>query len=336
MSSAGDHVDQVTPLFLISLPRSGSTLLQRMLAGHPEVSTSPEPTFLLPLLHIDRCTDVVATFDQRYTAWAVQDFISSLPDGRATYLDAVREFAIRLYSEAAAGTEVTYHLDKTPKYHLVIDEIAEIFPDSPIILLWRNPLAVVSSLTTTWGKGGGRWNVADFRLDLFDGLPKMLEAADRYPEQVIEIRYEDLVADPTASLTTLTKRLGLEFSDTMVEDFADVSLIGRVQDPNVATPGFETVRNDRVDGWTEVLSNPIRRRWCQRYLDWLGDDRLERMGYSRAEIDQDLEATPVTSQLLRHDAIDMPFDLASRLVEARLLRKKLNDWKQGRGLLGHK
>ena len=47
---------EVAPVFLLSLPRSGSTLLQRLLAVSPEVATAPEPWFLLPLVQSTRAT----------------------------------------------------------------------------------------------------------------------------------------------------------------------------------------------------------------------------------------------------------------------------------------
>ncbi|MBT8101022.1 MAG: sulfotransferase, partial [Gammaproteobacteria bacterium] len=39
------------PVFLLSLPRSGSTLLQRMLMTHPAISSVPEPWLLLPIFY---------------------------------------------------------------------------------------------------------------------------------------------------------------------------------------------------------------------------------------------------------------------------------------------
>ena len=42
------------PVFLFSLPRSGSTLVQRLIAGHPQVATTSEPWILLPLLYTVR------------------------------------------------------------------------------------------------------------------------------------------------------------------------------------------------------------------------------------------------------------------------------------------
>ncbi len=47
----------------------------------------------------------------------------------------------------------TYFLDKTPRYYLIIPEIAQIFPDAKFIFLFRNPLQVISSVMKTWCKG---------------------------------------------------------------------------------------------------------------------------------------------------------------------------------------
>lgn len=325
----------VDPLFLVSLPRSGSTLLQRMLGAHDQISTSPEPTFLLPLLHIDRDSDVLATFDQKYTAWAVQDFVTSLPRGRDDYRDAVAAFGRDLYRRAAADG-ARYHLDKTPKYHLIVDELVDLFDSSTVVLLWRNPLAVIASMMTTWGRGGGRWNLSHFRIDLYEGLPKMIEVAERYPDRVVEVSYESLVMDPDAAVAPIFDRLGLAAADSMAERFKDVELVGRVQDPNAGHSDFQTVRTDRVDEWQEVLANPVRRAWSKRYLNWLGAERLGRMGYDLGELLDTLEAAPASRRFLFTDLVDVPLDVANRAAEFRLVGKKLRDRKDGRGLLAHK
>jgi hypothetical protein len=306
-----------------------------MLGAHPAISTSPEPTFLLPLLHIDRDSDVVATYDQKFTAWAVQDFVSSLPEGRDDYRAAVAAFGRDLYRRAATDG-ARYHLDKTPKYHLIVDELVELFDTSTIVILWRNPLAVIASMITTWGRGGVRWNLSHFRLDLFEGLPNMIEVAERHPDRVIEVAYESLVDDPDEAVDRIAARLGLTTGAGTADDFAEVKLVGRVQDPNAAKPEFQQVRTDRVDEWREVLANPLRRAWCRRYLDWLGAERLARMGYDLTELVDGLESIPASRRHLATDLVDMPLDVAYRAGEFRLVGKKLRDLRSGRRLLAHK
>lgn len=321
----------VTPLFLLSLPRSGSTLLQRILGRHPEVSTGPEPTFLLPLFNLTSDDEVAATYDHRYTSWAIDDFFMSIGDDG--FNETVRAWALDAYSRASLDG-AAYFLDKTPKYHQIATEIVETFPSAPIIVLWRNPLAIVSSMLSTWG--GGKWMLHHFRLDLFDGLPRLLDVVRANPDRVCVVRYEDLVADPEREARRLFDHLGLEFDRRVLDDFAGVELAGRVQDPNVGTEGFTTVRDDRVDRGVTLLSNPLRKRWCRHYLRWLGRERLTAMGYDLDDLLRSLDATRTSSKHLVSDVYRMPYDHLYRLLEIGLFAKKIRRLRSGRILLAHK
>ena len=63
------------PLFILSLPRSGSTLLQRVLANHPDVATTPEPWVLLPMVYGHTDPDTPAEYDERTCAGAVSQVL---------------------------------------------------------------------------------------------------------------------------------------------------------------------------------------------------------------------------------------------------------------------
>src|SRR5665213_3086127 len=52
----------VRPIFIFSISRSGSTLLQRVLAAHPEVATVSEPWLLLPFVYSMRTEGVIADY----------------------------------------------------------------------------------------------------------------------------------------------------------------------------------------------------------------------------------------------------------------------------------
>ena len=89
------------PLYLFSLPRSGSTLTKRMLGSHPEITTTSEPAILLPSLYSLRHRGVMAEYDHGSLNIAVEDFCQYLPDGVDDYLSEIGEFALRLYARAA-------------------------------------------------------------------------------------------------------------------------------------------------------------------------------------------------------------------------------------------
>lgn len=296
------------------MPRSGSTMLQRMLSTHPEIATGPEPTFLLPLLKLTDADAVAATFDQRFTAAAIEDFLTSTGDPEATYDALVRAAANVAYARAA-DDDHRYFLDKTPKYHVIVDDLVRIFPDAPAIVLWRNPLAIIGSILATWGGGGGRWNLQHFRLDLYEGLPALVAAVVADPERFHVVSYEALVERTDEVTGAIFDHLGLDTTAAAIGEFGDVELRGRVQDPNVGTEGFKTVRTDRVAHWRTVLANPVRQAWCRRYLRWLGRDRLAVMGYELDDLLADLASVPLSSRFVASDAVKIPYDYAYRTLE---------------------
>ena len=117
----------VTPIFLLSLPRSGSTLVQRVLAAHPQVATAAEPWVLLPHLYATRERGIAAEYTQPIAARAIAEFLRSLPNGERDYREALHDFVIDLYTRASSEG-ATYFLDKTPRYHYIVDDLLETFP----------------------------------------------------------------------------------------------------------------------------------------------------------------------------------------------------------------
>ena len=106
---------RVTPIFVLSLPRSGSTLLQRAIAAHPQIATASEPWLLLPLLLGFREGHVLASYRQRYLATAFEDFLAAMADGQEVHRQAIRDFALAHY-EAACDPGTSHFVDKTPRY----------------------------------------------------------------------------------------------------------------------------------------------------------------------------------------------------------------------------
>jgi len=218
----------IKPVFIFSLPRSGSTLAQRILTRTSGVSSASEPWLLLPYIYTLRSQGQFSEYWHGRTVEAISDFCDVLPDGKNTYYKELRKFVTHLYQDAA-GDGAVYFLDKTPRYHLVVNEIIDIFPDAKFIFLWRNPLAVASSIMDTWGKG--RWNLHSYKIDLYSGLSSLTEAFEKHKNKVHAVRYEDLVTNPVQSWQGIMDYLELPFDQEMIEEFSDVKLQGRMGDP---------------------------------------------------------------------------------------------------------
>ena len=309
----------IRPVFVLSLPRSGSTLLQRVLAAHPSGATTSEPWILLPLLSAARPGGTYASYDHRRSVKGVQDLIAALDGGQAAFDEELRTFVTRLYRRAA-GPHATFFVDKTPRYHLVIEDVLRTFPDAGAVFLWRNPLAVLASILDTWLDG--RWLPSLHAVDLHDGLANLVAAAERHAQRAVAVRYEDLVAHPEATARRVADDLGIGWDPAMVASFAAVELRGRLGD-RWGAERYRDVSAAPLERWRGSLRGPVRTAWCRRWLRWIGAERLALMGYELEALLADLDALEHAppAQVAR-DVADAARGVAHVLVEPAVLRGK--------------
>ncbi len=217
----------IQPIFIFSITRSGSTVVQRVIAAHEGVATVSEPWLLLPYLYTLREGGVVAEYTHWLTVHALEDFCQQLPGGVDDYRQELRKFVLRLY-EKAAGDGARYFVDKSPPYYFIADDIMRLFPDGKFIFLWRNPLSIVASIIDTWH--GGKLHVTAHREDLFVGLPRLVATYVANRSTAYSVRFEDLVGGDPYSWEQLMTYLQIDFDPRSLRQFADVTLHGRMGD----------------------------------------------------------------------------------------------------------
>jgi len=268
-------------IFLISQPRSGSTLLQHMLGSHSKIHTLPEPWFMLPLVYIMRESGCSAEYNSAYARLALSDYLKRIPDGKKTYCSAVCGMASTLYEKALEGTDKSYFLDKTPRYYHIIPELKEIFPKAKFILLIRNPLAVLLSILDV--NFSGEWTDFSHQDRLHDVLlaPKLiLNGIAKLGDQAVVVHYEKLVANPQAELMRISGELGLAFEDGM-DTYGDKVKFENTTfvDPKSIYKHSASVP-DYIDGWKKRLNTAERRQMAREYLERLGKQTVDAQGYS--------------------------------------------------------
>jgi hypothetical protein len=325
----------LTPLFIFSLPRTGSTLTQRILVAHKNITMARVSELYLLLYHLYslKTEGVYSRLGHELQVRAITDFCQGLPNGVDDYLAEIRTFVMRLYAKAAIQKDAKYFVDKTPGYHLVVEDIIQLFPEGKFIFLWRNPLAVVSSLNQTWT--GGRWAIYRHQIFLFEGLANLIRAFEKYPHQVYGVRYEDLVTKPEKTWQQVFTYLELPFDVEILSGFVEVKFEGIMRDPHMDNKENQILRQDTMEKWKGVLANPIRKAWCRRYLRWIGSERLAVMGYDFNELLAELDNTPSSLRFLGSDMWWMPYDILYRIFEGRIMKHKIQDLRAGRRVYAH-
>jgi hypothetical protein len=266
--------------FIISQPRAGSTLLQRLLATHPQIQTTGEPWLAIPFVYALREKGVSSEYIHISLAQGFGEFVSALPQGRADYFREVRAMLERLQEKISAPGKTCF-LDKTPRYHLVLDELVEIFPDARFIVLWRNPLAVVASILNTWQKG--RFNLLYYEQDIFRGPLNILSFVEKRAASICEIRYENLVAQPEENVKRITDFLELPPLASVSLPANDPLKDAKLGD-KTGTHKFPSVNVAPADEWKSTFASPLRKFWARKYLEFLGPEHVQKMGYQPEEL----------------------------------------------------
>lgn len=318
---------KLRPFYIFSLPRSGSTFLQRLLASDENIATVSEPWLMLPFLYSYRKLGVYSEYGHGRMAEALLDFCGTLPLGIEDYRRELKHFALNLYEKSAIRKkDARYFMDKTPRYHLVAQELIEIFPDGKFVFLWRNPVAIAASIIETFGKGN--WVLYAYKVDLFKGLINLIEAYNKYSEIVCSIRYEDLLKNPNHELDKLCNYLDIPFNQEILNNFSSVKLNGRMGDPT-GVKNYYSVNSDPLFKWTKTINNVLRKKWCKQYVKWIGDERLSIIGYDLNTLIDEINSAPDSMNHIISDFFRICYGVTDNLLDIKLSMdkiKKINNW----------
>lgn len=212
------------PFFIVSAPRSGSTLLRLILDAHPRLAVPP-PGWLFDLVYPYLFS--YGNLARRENLRALAEDILATP--------TVGKWPVRLTAEALAGAATTPSFagiyaalhrayaqregkqrwgEKTPRNAFWMDEIRALFPDAQFIHIVRDgrDQAIDISDSMLWPNsvysGAKLWQRY---------VIAVRDSAARLPaEAFIEIRYEDLCAAPEATIRALCRFLGEDFDIRML------------------------------------------------------------------------------------------------------------------------
>jgi len=269
-------------IFLISQPRSGSTLTQRILGTHSKIYTRSEPWIMLNSMYEFKKDGISAEYNKTWEYNAAQDFIDNLPDGgKHKYNEHLRTMHLALYDAYIKKEGKEFFLDKTPRYYLIIHELIELFPNAKYIMLLRNPLAVLGSIINSWTKDN--WSeLTKYKIDLIDGIDAILDGIEDYKDSVEVVYYEELLHDQTDIMKKTLTYIGLYFEEEILNYHQKSSEKWLYGDPvNVYQKTGIDSANDAK--WTNDLKNLQYWRVMYDYLNYIGEIRYEKLGYNFSE-----------------------------------------------------
>jgi len=211
-------------LYVVGVGRSGTSLIQSMLASHPWISFPPETSFIRRLIasgvlrqHLLSGMDDVHTLldvDELFarTKIDVKKFISILSsEGAQTPRDIYRTYL----GVAAIKDGFRITADKDPRMVEWLPLLDKVLPGCNVVHMLRDPRDVlVSKKKAAWSKRGSTFrHLFAYRVQLQLGRRG---GAEFFSGRYHEIVYEDLIQKPESTLRELCKTLSIPYSDVML------------------------------------------------------------------------------------------------------------------------
>jgi tetratricopeptide (TPR) repeat protein len=223
-------------VFVVGFPRSGTTLLEQVLASHSQVAALEEQPTLLPAIN--------AYLDPPDRLAALADMDEATADHwRRVYWDRVRDFGVDLSGKV--------FVDKQPFYTLWLPLIGKLFPKAKIVVARRDPRDVILSC---FRKPFLMTPVTYELMDL-DRSAKLYAAAmgiltvfvERSPSATLIYRHEDLVADFDGATKRLCDFLDLPWTEQL-RDFAQTAKRRPIRTPS-ALQVIRGLNRDGIGAW---------------------------------------------------------------------------------------
>lgn len=201
------------PVFLVGLPRTGTTLTERILSGHSRVESIGETHYFEAVLKMNSGVNS----DEKMTPEVILSSINVDAEKLGEhYLDRVKYL----------WGDKEYFIEKLPQNYLYLGFLAAAFPDSPIIWMKRNPMDACLAMFKQLFTG-----VYEFSYS-FDDLARYYLAYDKLyahwkaviGDRIIEIEYERLVGDISGETAAALQKMNLEYEEACI-NFSENSAV---------------------------------------------------------------------------------------------------------------
>lgn len=202
--------DDARPVFVLGMMRSGSSLLEQMLAQLDGIVGGDEQSVILEQIarieqHTDQDTRPLPVSVDRYT----QD-----------EMDATARAALAKYNEIMTGAGATGTLvsDKQTEHFLCVGLLARLFPDALIIHTTRDPVdTCVSNYVQSFAQGHPHTTKLEWIGRYHADAERLMEHWRSLGIDMLEVNYAELVTDPESVTRRVADALGLAWSERVLE-----------------------------------------------------------------------------------------------------------------------
>jgi hypothetical protein len=266
-------MDESRLIFIVSQPRSGSTLLQKILSNSKQISSASEPWILLPFIGYDNPSLVKGIYHAPTAEVAFRDLENTSRRG-FQFKYHIKEMILKIYSELKEDGAM-FFLDKTPRYYEILPQLREWFPQAKVIVLKRNPFAVLNSIIDSWKKYS-LYKLLEYRRDILHAPFLIQQFVENEDANVRVLTYESLLNDTEKEVEGIFDWLDISFENKYLSFANNEKLAGKLGDHKVRLSG--QVDKSNALNWDKGDWGKNRRDFLAGYTLYLSKDFLNKYG----------------------------------------------------------
>ena len=218
-----------TPIFILGMPRSGTSLAEQIVSSHPDVVGAGELSIMNTIAGKFVSDPTKPGFGEAVARASFEQFGELGRD----YLDE-----LRLYSKKAR-----FITDKMPGNLLYVGLIKLILPNAKIVHCRRNPADNCLSIYKTYFASGGLHYAYDLKElgQYYRHYEKLMAHWHQVlPGFVFDLKYEDLIADQRGQTEKLLEWCGLDWSEDCMNFFNNKRLVNTASIAQVRQPVYKS------------------------------------------------------------------------------------------------
>jgi hypothetical protein len=265
-------------LFVIGSPRSGTTMLQILIASHPQVASTVEQTLFTHYVPqwLETWSSEVANIEKR--GWKLGLPILWKEEELTEFL---REFLRRAYEKIlAAKPDATHLLDKHPGYSHHVGTIKRFLPRARFVHMIRDGRDVACSMMAVHKKMGFAPAELPEAAAKWRKFVRAAREAAAFGADYLEVRYEDFLSSREEAYARVLSFCGLDATAAWISEVIAANTFEKMRDRGASPDPHTKLSAKRyhrgtAGGWRADFT-----AWDSYEFDRLAGDLLCELGYA--------------------------------------------------------
>tara|TARA_Y100000589_G_C27180685_1_gene640626 strand:+ start:1758 stop:2639 length:882 start_codon:yes stop_codon:yes gene_type:complete len=267
-----------SPVFVVGMPRSGTTLVSNLINASNKIFIPEETRFFRELsksskLNLDFRESYFNSNKIYYKSWQLSSSVILKIKGKSSFKDIFEELIKALLNKQNKNIQWG---EKTPIHFMHLNEILKFYPDAKFIHIIRDPRDVFNSLISAdWAFAfpySRRIDQYNYSADLFLRNP--------YPQNLYSIKFEELLKDPVLITKNIYKFLGLSYSKKVIENFNKSNNLNfSLKYEPWKKNNIKHIDENKIFKWKNTRNSALN-----IYLSKVFSKKLKRLGYDTQSV----------------------------------------------------